>query len=190
MEATRRRDRAGRARRVAVMVPVGAVLLLVAGCGEGSGGGGLYGGSDTSTSAGATEGGSATSGSAGGGKGGGAAAAATVEVGDTSLGQVLVDGDGRTLYMFDKDTNGGPSTCYDECAAAWPPLLTSGSAAGEGIDEAKLGTTERDDGTTQVTYAGWPLYYWAQDAAPGDVDGQGVNGVWWVLTADGQPHHG
>lgn len=116
---------------------------------------------------------------------------AVVQVGSTSLGDVLVDQAGMTLYMFDKDTQGSPSTCYDQCASAWPPLLTDGSpSAGTGADDGKLGTAERTDGTTQVTYDGWPLYYWAQDAKPGDVNGQGVNGVWWVLNADGTPIHG
>ncbi|MCB2176940.1 MAG: hypothetical protein KQH57_14100 [Actinomycetales bacterium] len=114
-----------------------------------------------------------------------------VQVGSTSLGDVLVDQAGMTLYMFDKDTQGGPSTCYDQCASAWPPLLTDGApAAGTGADDGKLGTVERTDGATQVTYDGWPLYYWAQDAKPGDVNGQGVNDVWWVLDADGTPIHG
>lgn len=114
---------------------------------------------------------------------------ATVALGGTDLGEVLVGPDGRTLYMFDPDAQ-GDSTCYDQCATAWPPLtLDDGAepAAGEGVDAALLGTTERTDGTTQVTYDGWPLYYWAQDAAPGDATGQAVNDVWWVLDASGEP---
>lgn len=114
---------------------------------------------------------------------------ATVALGSTDLGEVLVGPDGRTLYMFDPDAQ-GDSTCYDQCATAWPPLtLDDGAepAAGEGVDAALLGTTERTDGTTQVTYDGWPLYYWAQDAAPGDATGQAVNDVWWVLDASGEP---
>lgn len=114
---------------------------------------------------------------------------ATVALGSTDLGEVLVGPDGRTLYMFDPDAQ-GDSTCYDECATAWPPLtLDDGAepAAGDGVDAALLGTTERTDGTTQVTYDGWPLYYWAQDAAPGDATGQAVNDVWWVLDASGEP---
>lgn len=112
----------------------------------------------------------------------------TVALGGTDLGEVLVGPDGRTLYMFDPDAQ-GDSTCYDQCATAWPPLtLDDGEpVAGEGVDAALLGTTERTDGTTQVTYDGWPLYYWAQDAAPGDATGQAVNDVWWVLDASGEP---
>lgn len=120
---------------------------------------------------------------------GATAGEATVALGGTDLGEVLVGPDGRTLYMFDPDAQ-GDSTCYDQCATAWPPLtLDDGAepAAGEGVDAALLGTTERTDGTTQVTYDGWPLYYWAQDAAPGDATGQAVNDVWWVLDASGEP---
>jgi len=113
--------------------------------------------------------------------------AATVMVATTELGDVLVDADGMTLYMFDPDMQGA-STCYDECAMNWPPLVAEGEPmAGAGADDAKLGTVERDDGTMQVTYDGWPLYLWAQDSAAGDTTGQGVNDVWWVLGADGEP---
>jgi predicted lipoprotein with Yx(FWY)xxD motif len=114
-------------------------------------------------------------------------AAGTVTVGTTDLGDVLVDTEGMTLYMFDPDAQ-GDSTCYDDCATAWPPLLVDGDpAAGDGVDAALLGTTERTDGTVQVTYNDWPLYYWAQDAAVGDATGQAVNDVWWVLDATGEP---
>ena len=116
------------------------------------------------------------------------AGAATVALGSTDLGDVLVGPEGMTLYMYDPDAQ-GDSTCYDQCATAWPPLtLDDGEpTAGDGVDAALLGTTERTDGTTQVTYDGWPLYYWAQDAAPGDTTGQAVNDVWWVLDASGEP---
>ncbi|WP_199036551.1 COG4315 family predicted lipoprotein [Glycomyces salinus] len=113
------------------------------------------------------------------------AASATVATGETSLGEVLVDGEGMTLYLFTDDTD-GTSTCYEQCEENWPPLLVEGTAdVGGAADEALLGTTERDDGSTQVTYNDWPLYYWAADTAPGDVDGQGVGGVWFVLDAEG-----
>ena len=113
--------------------------------------------------------------------------ATAVGVGTTSLGEVLVDAAGMTLYMFDPDEQ-GESTCYDDCAVAWPPVLTEGApSAGEGADDALLGTVERTDGTQQVTYDGWPLYLFAQDAAEGDVNGQSLNGAWWVLDADGAP---
>jgi len=102
-----------------------------------------------------------------------------------TLGSLLVDDKGMTLYLFTKDT---PNTtvCYDKCATAWPPLLTTGApVAGEGVDASLLGTTTRTDGTVQVTYNGWPLYYYEKDKAPGDVVGQDVGGVWYVVSAAG-----
>ena len=105
-------------------------------------------------------------------------------VADSSLGSILVDGDGNTLYLFTPD-NQGESVCYDQCEDAWPPLVDD-FTAGDGIDAALLGTAPRTDGTDQVTYNGWPLYYFANDAAPGDVNGQGVNDVWYILSPDGQ----
>lgn len=115
------------------------------------------------------------------------AAGTTVAVGSTGVGEVLVDGEGRTLYLFEPDEQGA-STCYDDCASNWPPLLAEGGAqAGEGADEALLGTSERRDGTTQVTYNDWPLYHFAGDEAAGDANGQGLNDVWWVVGPDGEP---
>ena len=89
--------------------------------------------------------------------------AATVAVASSLLGRILVDGGGRTLYLFEKDTS-GTSTCDGACAAIWPPLTTKGGpVAGDGAVAAKLGTTERTDGKTEVTYNGHPLYYYAGD---------------------------
>ncbi|HEX9386630.1 MAG TPA: hypothetical protein VF918_09965, partial [Anaerolineales bacterium] len=102
-----------------------------------------------------------------------------------TLGSFLVDDKGMTLYLFTKDTP-NTSNCYDKCATAWPPLLTTGApVAGEGVDASKLGITNRTDGTVQVTYNGWPLYYYEKDKAPGDVVGQDVGGVWYVVSAAG-----
>jgi predicted lipoprotein with Yx(FWY)xxD motif len=115
-----------------------------------------------------------------------AAGDATVMTADSELGTILVDGEGRTLYVFTPDAQ-GPSTCEADCLAAWP-ALAGPAAAGEGADAALLGTATRaDDGTEQVTYNGWPLYYFAQDAAAGDVNGQGVGDVWFVLDPAGEP---
>lgn len=99
----------------------------------------------------------------------------------------LVDDEGRTLYLFTNDTpNSGTSTCTGDCLAAWPALVVTGSAtAGEGVDATLLGTITRDDGTMQVTYNGWPLYYYASDAAPGDMLGQGLNDVWFLVSGAG-----
>jgi len=112
--------------------------------------------------------------------------ATTVNLGkNDKLGSFLVDDKGMTLYLFTKDTP-NVTVCYDKCATAWPPLLATGApAAGMGVDTSKFGTTKRTDGTTQVTYNGWPLYYYAKDKAPGDVTGQGVGSVWYVVSAAG-----
>ncbi len=110
--------------------------------------------------------------------------AATVAVADSDLGSILVDGQGNTLYLFTSDTQEEPSTCTGGCAGAWP-ALTGTVTAGEGVDESLIGTVANEDGTEQATYNGWPLYYYAQDTAPGDTNGQGVGGVWWVVDAEG-----
>jgi|GEM_PF-557266 len=114
------------------------------------------------------------------------AEAATVMVSkNDTLGQIVTDDEGKTLYLFTKDTK-NTSNCYDKCAQAWPPLLTAGAPqTGDGADAALLGTTTRTDGTTQVTYNGWPLYYYAKDQKAGDTTGQGVGSVWYVLSPKG-----
>ena len=106
---------------------------------------------------------------------------------DSDLGEIVVDGEGMTVYMFDNDTQGGDaSTCEGECAANWPAVTTdSDDPAVDGVT-GEVGTITGVDGETQVTLNGWPLYYFAGDSAAGDVNGQGVNGVWWVLTSDGE----
>jgi len=102
------------------------------------------------------------------------------------LGQIVADSEGKTLYLYTKDSK-DTSNCYDKCAQNWPPLLTTGAPkAGDGADAGLLGTTARTDGTTQVTYNGWPLYYWIKDQKPGDATGQDVGGVWYVLSPKGE----
>lgn len=110
--------------------------------------------------------------------------AATVMTAESDLGTILVDADGATLYLFTNDSP-GVSTCEDACLAAWPPLIGE-PEAGTGVDDSLLGTLTRSDGSTQVTYNGWPLYYWANDVAAGDTTGQGVNGVWFVVDPEGE----
>lgn len=117
---------------------------------------------------------------------------ATVQVSETAdFGPILVDGDGMSLYVFMTDVqDSGTSACVDECAAEWPPLTAEGEpVAGEGVDATLLGTITRDDGSTQVTYNGWPLYLFAGDTAPGDTTGQGVDdgGLWFLISPDGEP---
>lgn len=112
---------------------------------------------------------------------------ATVTLADSDYGKVLVGKDGKTLYMYDPDKQ-GKSTCYGSCAHAWPPLIVkSKPTAGGGVHKDLLGTVKRKDGSTQVTYNGWPLYYWENDHSAGDMTGQGVDDIWWVLGADGKP---
>lgn len=104
------------------------------------------------------------------------------------LGEILVGPEGLTLYMFDPDTQGeGTSACSGDCAEAWPPLTIAGSPTASADVSAGLSTFEREDGSTQVAANGWPLYYFANDESPGDANGQGINGVWWVLRPDGTP---
>ncbi|GAA0654483.1 hypothetical protein GCM10010193_00810 [Kitasatospora atroaurantiaca] len=109
------------------------------------------------------------------------------------LGPILVDSKGRTLYLFQADTS-TTSTCNDACAAAWPPLTTTGApVAGTGADAGLLGTTKRADGSTEVVYKGHPLYYYVGDAKPGDTNGQELNqfgAEWYVLNAAGDKVEG
>ena len=115
---------------------------------------------------------------------------ADIAIAATDLGEVLVDGDGMTLYVFDPD-EGGTSTCFDACADAWPPLTIDGDVSlGSGIDRDLVGTTSRPDGSSQVTYAGWPVYLWIGDGEAGVTSGQGVDDLWWVIAADGTVKRG
>jgi predicted lipoprotein with Yx(FWY)xxD motif len=120
--------------------------------------------------------------------GAGTAANALVQVADNpTLGTILVDSNGMTLYVFDNDTS-GTSNCTGDCLQRWPALTVADEdeeiTTGEGVT-AELAVITRDDGTYQVTANGMPLYTYAEDAAPGDVNGQGVGEVWWVVGPDG-----
>ncbi|MCP3822620.1 hypothetical protein NLX86_32420 [Streptomyces sp. A3M-1-3] len=115
------------------------------------------------------------------------ATAASVAVRASKLGQILVDGQGRTLYLFEADTS-EESTCSGACVQAWPPLTSVDPKAGKGVDAGLLGTTTRDDGSTEVTYNGRPLYSYVGDTEPGDTAGQGLDqfgATWFVLNAAG-----
>ena len=142
-----------------------AALTLLAGCG-GSTGGSTAGTTPTPAATGAT----------------------IAVASNTKLGQILVDGTGKTVYLFVAD-KGTTSACYTSCATIWPPVLTTGAPqAGTGAQASLLGTTARTDGTTEVTYAGHPLYYFIQDKAAGDAKGQAINGfggLWWVMSPSG-----
>lgn len=95
-------------------------------------------------------------------------------------GRILVDGEGLTLYRFTRDGD-EESSCYDDCAAAWPPLTVEGEVDAPDEIQANVTTFEREDGSTQVAYDGMPLYYYAEDSEPGDTNGQGAGDVWFVV---------
>jgi predicted lipoprotein with Yx(FWY)xxD motif len=120
-----------------------------------------------------------------------ASAAATgtpIKIAKTSLGRVLVDGSGKTLYLFAADKRGA-SACSGPCAAYWPPLIAGTKAvAGAGVRASLLGTTMRAGGKLQVTYKGHPLYRFQLDAKPGQTNGEGMNGfggLWWAVSPTG-----
>jgi predicted lipoprotein with Yx(FWY)xxD motif len=116
-----------------------------------------------------------------------AAGGTTVAVATVPAGDVLVDGEGRTLYVFTKD-KGDQTSCSGDCATSWPALKASSApTAGPGVDAAKLAVAKQADGSSQVTYNGMLLYHFAGDTKAGDINGQGIGGVWWVLGPDGQP---
>ena len=112
-----------------------------------------------------------------------------IATGDSQFGEALFGGERRAIYYFDKES-GERSECYGACAEAWPPVLTEGEPVADGAAESKLlGTTERDDGTTQVTYAGRPLYYYVDDP-PGEILCHNVEefgGLWLAVQPSGDP---
>lgn len=110
------------------------------------------------------------------------------------FGQYLVDGQGRALYVLEvgeeqADATAAAGRCTDACLGEWPAMFSRGTpGAGDGVDGGRLGTVERDGGA-QVTYAGWPLYYYAADRQPGQVSGQHVSdrwGKWYLLSPAGE----
>jgi predicted lipoprotein with Yx(FWY)xxD motif len=117
-----------------------------------------------------------------------AAGAKKVQLRSGPLGRYLVDGHGRSLYLFEKD-RGGRSSCYGNCASVWPPLIANGRVAhGPGVSAGKLSSVARRGGGREVTYGGHPLYYYAGDARPGQTSGEGLNqfgAKWYVLAASG-----
>lgn len=98
---------------------------------------------------------------------------------NTSLGDILTDGKGMTLYVF-KNDEPDKSNCYDQCATIWHPIISKGEVSAPGDVSTYLGTTTRIDGSIQVTYKGMPLYQYSPDQKPGDIKGEGINGVWFA----------
>ena len=112
----------------------------------------------------------------------------TVNVANTGLGQVLVNSQGRTLYLFGKDA-GSTSACTGACASNWPPLRANGKPTlGSGANASLVGTITRSDGKPQVTYNGHPLYLFKGDQKAGDTNGEGLTafgGTWNAVSSSG-----
>ncbi|HEY3553344.1 MAG TPA: hypothetical protein VGK66_06605, partial [Solirubrobacterales bacterium] len=195
---------------LALLAVLAVAAIAIAGCGGGSSTEGSYGGGSSkeeksssnenassksangygnrygAKSEGEGENKSASSESAAGAESG----AGVVSLGNVQkLGMVLVDSNGMTLYDFHKD-KGTTSSCYGPCAEGWPPMLTEGEpTVGNGASSSKLETTERKDGTMQVTYAGHPLYTFVEDKKPGEANGNDVSafgGQWYALKGSGE----
>ncbi|MFJ8229772.1 SCO0930 family lipoprotein [Streptomyces sp. NPDC094448] len=167
-----------------------ALLVLTTACGQEDRAGG--GGTDGRQPAGAAK---PASGGGYGDYGSGAAAApggAAKPAGRLAvrnipqLGEALTDSAGFTLYRFDEDTASPPrSRCEGDCAKAWSVVAAAGATAPPGAGPALLGEVTRPDGGTQLTVAGWPVYRYAGDTAPGQARGQGVGGTWFAAAPDG-----
>ena len=167
--------------RILTLVTIAMILAgTLAACGDsngGSGGGGAYGGGDSSSSAKSTPEKSTAA---------GASTGADLSTADSSLGTIVVDGKGMTAYYFTKDTkDSGVSACSGDCATAWPAIeTTSDTPTVDGVT-GTVGTIPAADGGKQITIDGMPIYTFAKDMAPGDVNGQDANGVWYVIAPDG-----
>ena len=145
-------------------------LLALAGCGSSSYGGGSK--NATSSSAASS---SAT-----------AASGADLSAASSDLGRIVVDSTGRTVYVFDKDTPGsGASACTAACLTKWPPVKATSDEVTVHDVTGKVGVITRDDGTKQLTLGGMPLYLYSGDSHAGDVTGQAVGNVWWVVSPAG-----
>jgi predicted lipoprotein with Yx(FWY)xxD motif len=110
---------------------------------------------------------------------------APVTTASSDLGEILVDGEGFTLYGFTNDTDGTPS-CTEACADTWPPLFVDSEELPEGLDDSVFSVVEHPSGQFQLVAGDWPLYLYAPDTEPGDTNGQGVGGVWFVVDPQGQ----
>jgi predicted lipoprotein with Yx(FWY)xxD motif len=178
----KRRPRAARA-CIPALGGLAAIALAVAGCG-----GGTSSSSSGSQSSGGAYG-AASAPSTAASKSAPVSGGTSVGLAHTKIGHLLVDGQGRTLYLWQGD-HGTKSMCAGACAQAWPALTTKGKPTGAtGLSAAKLGTTTRSDGTTQVTYNGHPLYTYAGDTAAGQTTGEESHefgAEWDVVSSGGQ----
>lgn len=193
---------------LALLAALAVAAIAIAGCGGGSSNEGSYGGSSSKEEKSSSSEKASSEGSSGYGSrygngsenenksassespAGAESGAGVVSLGNVQkLGMVLVDSNGMTLYDFHKD-KGATSSCYGPCAEGWPPMLTAGEpTVGNGASSSKLGTTERKDGTMQVTYAGHPLYTFVGDKGPGEANGNDVTAFgasWYALKGSGE----
>ena len=108
-----------------------------------------------------------------------------VATGSTDLGEVLVDSEGLSLYGFTPDKDAGAPTCVDACENAWPPLFVDGDELPEGLDASVFSIVEHPSGQNQLQAGDWPLYLFSGDAAPGETNGQGSGGNWFLAAPDG-----
>lgn len=184
-------------RNAALALTAAAVLALTTACGQEQGGqslGGQPAGAANPAGAAAENGygagGYGSGGDASGAEaeGAGAVPAGQLAVLDTQkLGKVVTDSKGFTLYRFDKDSASPPrATCEGECAKVWPVVSPSGARPPAGVEASQLGEVTRADGTKQLTLGGWPMYRYAKDTEPGDLEGQGVGGTWFAAGPDGK----
>ncbi|MEU2434454.1 SCO0930 family lipoprotein [Streptomyces sp. NPDC007861] len=179
-------------RNVSLAVTATAVLALTTACGQEQGtatpNGQAVGAANPAQQPAADGYGSGS----GYGSGGDAAAAPKTAgqlavVDSKKLGKVLTDSEGFTLYRFDKDTaSPAKSNCEGECAKVWPVVAAGDATAAPGTDESLIGEVTRTDGTKQLTVDGWPMYRYAKDTKPGDINGQGVGGTWFASAPDGK----
>lgn len=158
-----------RTRHTRLALPAATVALIaLAGCGSSSGSQSPAAAAKPAASAAASQG------------------SGTLRTADSSLGRIVVDGKGMTAYYYTPDKAGsGKSVCTGECLAAWPPITTTAAAPKATGVTGTVGTITRSDGSKQLTVNGRPVYLFAQDDKPGDVKGQGVGGIWFVLRPDG-----
>jgi predicted lipoprotein with Yx(FWY)xxD motif len=163
-------------RKTWILAATAAASLVLAGC--------TSGGSDSSSSEAGSPPPAPSSSSASSSS---PASSDVLKTASTSLGTIVVDAQGLSVYYFDKDVAGsGKSTCSGQCLQDWPAVVADSSSPQVNGVTGKVGTIKRDDGTIQVTLNGLPLYLFIGDKKPGDVTGQAVDKVWWVVAPDGK----
>jgi predicted lipoprotein with Yx(FWY)xxD motif len=168
-------------RLLILITTIAGAALLVAACGGGNG----YSSGSTPAAASPAASPATAAASPAAVSTAGQTAAATLKVGDSKLGKVLTDAAGFTLYTFKNDTTPGKSSCTGSCAANWPPATaTTAPPAPSGVT-GTVALITRDDGSQQITFDGKPVYRFAADKAPGDVNGDGVSNVWFAVVVTG-----